>query len=94
MNDAAGQWLSEPDLGDKEARVAFQCDGEVHFDEKRPRTRSDVMRDELTREQDWQVAVITAIEDRHPHLLVARAVEVYRRAARMHGRHVLPPFLR
>ena len=53
-----------------------------------------MVRDELTREQDWQVAVITAVEDRNPHLLVARTKEVYRRAALLHGRSVLPPCMR
>jgi hypothetical protein len=45
-------------------------------------------------QQDWQVVVATAADDRSPHLLVTKVADAYRRAARLHGAHVLPPHLR
>ncbi|MFP5219175.1 MAG: hypothetical protein ACLGIG_05475 [Actinomycetes bacterium] len=94
VRDAGGGWLAEPDLADEAARVAVQHDGAVHFTSDRRRREQDVQRDELTRQQDWQVAVSTARDDRHPHLLVAKVTDAYRRAARLWGDRVLPQHLR
>lgn len=56
--------------------------------------RNDVQRDEVTRQVDWQVVVSTALDDARPDLLIAKVTAAYRRAARLWGRHVLPPHLR
>jgi hypothetical protein len=94
VRDAAGQWLAAPDLADERARVAVQHDGLVHLLGSAEQRRSDLERDELARQVDWQVVVATARDDRHPHLLIGRLVDAYRRAAVLHGRGVLPPHLR
>jgi hypothetical protein len=94
VRDEAGGWLAAPDLADEVARVAVQHDGAVHFSSDRRRREQDVQRDELTRQQGWQVVVSTARDDRHPHLLVAKVTDAYRRAARLWGTDVLPPVLR
>jgi hypothetical protein len=94
IRDAHGGWLAEPDLADDLARVAVQHDGDVHRVKGRTRWEQDIQRDELSRQQDWQVVVATAADGRSPHLLVARVADAYRRAARLHGAHVLPPHLR
>lgn len=94
VRDAAGGWLAEPDLADDVARVAVQHDGDVHRVRGRERWAQDVQRDELSRQQDWQVVVATARDDRHPHLLIGKVADAYRRAARLLGPQVLPPHLR
>lgn len=92
VRDAAGGWLAAPDLADEHARVALQHDGAVHF--RQGRAQADVQRDESTRQQDWEVVVATARDDRQPHLLVEKVTGAYRRAARWRGPEVLPPHLR
>lgn len=94
VRDEHGGWLAEPDLADDVARVAVQYDGDVHRTRGRRRWEHDLARDELARQQDWQVVVATARDDRAPHLLVARVADAYRRAARLQGPHVLPQHLR
>jgi hypothetical protein len=95
VTDAHGGWLAVPDLADPEARVAWQYDGVEHF---RPgdeaRRRKDVERDELVREQGWQVVVSTSVDDMQPTRLIRKMTQAYLRAAQLWGRHVLPPFLR
>ncbi|MND00575.1 hypothetical protein D3C83_192410 [compost metagenome] len=71
----------------------MQHDGDVHRLKGRRRWEQDVQRDELSRQQDWQVVVATARDDRHPRLLVAKVEAAYRRGARLHGAGVLPAHL-
>lgn len=92
IRDEGGEWLAAPDLADEAARVAVQHDGFVHLDLRQ--RRKDVLRDELTRQADWEVVVSTADDDRHPQLLVSKVTAAYFRAARLRGRDVLPPHLR
>lgn len=94
VRDDLGGWLATPDLADPVARVAVQHDGLVHLVGSIEQRRNDLQRDELTRQQDWQVVVSTAVEDRQPVLLVAKVADAYRRAARLRGASVLPPHLR
>ena len=94
VRDELGGWLATPDLADPVARVAVQHDGLVHLVGDPERRRQDIQRDELTRQQDWQVVVSTAIDDRQPQLLVDKVADAYRRAGRLWGRHVLPAHLR
>jgi len=94
IRDEAGEWLAAPDLADDVARVAVQHDGWLHVIGK-PRQRiSDLARDEVSRQADWEVVVSTARDDAQPHLLLAKVTAAYRRAARLRGGHVLPPHLR
>lgn len=94
ITDSAGGWLAAPDLADPQARVAVQHDGLVHLLGDPEQRRADVLRDELSRQVDWQVIVRTARDDRAPHAFLDRVADAYRRAALVHGRAVLPPFLR
>ena len=94
VRDAAGGWLAAPDLADEFARVAVQHEGAVHFEAGVERWRHDLQRDELARQQDWQVVVATALDDRRPHLLVSKVTDAYRRSAVLHGPAVLPMHLR
>lgn len=94
ITDGAGGWLAAPDLADDVAKVAVQHDGAVHLTSDRRGREQDVQRDESSRQEDWQVVVATSRDDRHPHLLVAKVTDAYRRAARSWGPHVLPPHLR
>ena len=94
VRDRAGGWLAEPDLADELAKVAVQHDGLVHLQGDPERRRKDLQRDELTRQADWQVVISTAIDDRRPHLLIAKVSDAYRRASLLLGAHVLPPHLR
>jgi hypothetical protein len=94
VRDEAGGWLAEPDLADEAARVAVQHDGWVHLVGDLKGRRKDLQRDELTRQQDWQVVVATALDERRPHLLVDKVANAYRRAALLWGRQVLPSHLR
>lgn len=94
VRDAAGGWLAEPDLADEQARVAVQHDGLVHVVGSPRARRQDLQRDELTRQEDWQVVVATALDDQRPHLLLDKVTDAYRRSARLWGSHVLPPHLR
>lgn len=94
ITDGAGQWLAEADLADPKARVVLQHEGEVHFLKGVRQRRQDVDRDELTRAQDWEVVVTTALDDARPAQLIAKVTAAYRRAARVRGPAVLPPHLR
>ena len=99
ITDEDGEWLAAPDLADKEARVALQHDGDVHFEDDDNgravrRRRHDAARDDLSREQGWQVVVSTALDEHHPEGLVRRVASAYHRAALQWGRRVLPPHLR
>lgn len=94
VRDEDGGWLAEPDLADEQARVAVQHDGVVHLLGDPQQRRQDLQRDELTRQADWQVVVSTALDDRRPHLLVAKVADAYRRASLLRGPNVLPPHLR
>ena len=94
VTDAHGGWIANPDLADPVARVAVQHDGLVHFTRDVRQRQQDVQRDELSRQEDWQVVVATALDDRRPGLLVAKVADAYRRAARLLGEHVPPSHLR
>jgi len=94
VTDEAGQWLSAPDLADEAARVALQHEGEVHFLAGVEQRRSDVMRDELTREQGWEVVVVSALDERRPGQVTERVTAAYLRAAAVRGEAVLPVRLR
>jgi hypothetical protein len=93
VSDGSGGWVAEPDLADDVARVAVRYEGAVHFDGGVERWRHDLQRDELTRLAGWQVVVATALDDRRPHLPLQKVTGAYRRAAQLHGAHVLPPLL-
>ena len=92
--DAAHEWLATADLGDPEAKVAVQHEGLVHFQKGARQRRQDADRDELSREQDWEVVISTAIDDAQPHRLVRKVTNAYSRAAVKWGRQVLPPHMR
>ena len=94
VTDAHGGWIAAPDLADPVAKLAVQHDGLVHFSRDVRRRQQDVQRDELSRQQDWQVVVATALDDRRHGLLVSKVADAYRRAARQLGDGVLPPHLR
>jgi hypothetical protein len=94
IRDQAGEWLAEPDLADARARVAVQHEGEVHFSKGQRQRMHDVARDELSREQGWEVVVSTAVDDADPSRLIRRVAAAYRRAAARLGSHVLPRRLR
>lgn len=94
VSDEAGGWLASPDLADEVAMVALQHEGLIHFQKGERQRRKDVDRDELTRQQGWQVVVSTAIDDARPQQLVAKVTAAYQRSALLLGRHVLPPHLR
>ncbi len=94
VRDEAGGWLSAPDLADERARVAVQHDGLVHLLGDPERRRKDIARDEVTRAAGWEVVLSTAIDDRRPGPLMDRVAAAYLRAARWHGRSVLPRHLR
>jgi hypothetical protein len=94
IRDAAGGWLGEADLGDPVAKVAMQHEGEVHFLKGVQQRRHDIDRDELARAEDWEVFSTTAIDDRRPERLIAKATAAYRRAAARRGPDVLPPHMR
>lgn len=82
VRDAGGGWLAEPDLADEQAKVAVQYDGAVHSGDDEQQRRKDVLRDDLSRAQDWTVVIATARDDRQPHLLIERMADAYRRSAR------------
>jgi hypothetical protein len=94
IRDHAGGWLAEPDLADEAARVAVQHDGIVHLVGSVQQRRNDLHRDELSRQYGWQVVVSTALDDREPHLLMAKVTAAYQRAAQLAGPDVLPGHLR
>lgn len=84
----------QPGLADEVARVALQHDGEVHFLGGVERWRQDQLRDELTREQGWEVIQTTALDGRRPGQLIDRVARAYLRSAAVRGAQVLPMHLR
>ncbi len=94
VRDVGGGWLSEPDLGDEVAKVAYQHEGEVHFLKGVKQRRHDVDRDDLSRAESWEVVVGTALDDAQPHRLIERIEAAYRRAAQKWGPQVLPAHMR
>lgn len=76
------------------AKVALQHDGEVHFLGGVEQWRRDRLRDELTREQGWEVIQATALDLRRPGQLIDRVTRAYLRSATVRGPHVLPMHLR
>lgn len=82
VRDELGGWLAAPDLADEQAKVAIQHDGAIHFQKGAAQRRHDVDRDELCREQGWQVVISTAIDDARPARLVRRVAAAYERSAR------------
>lgn len=94
VHDELGGWLASPDLADEVARVALQHDGEVHFLGGVERWRQDQLRDELTREQGWEVIQTTALDGRRPGQLIDRVARAYLRSAAVRGAQVLPMHLR
>ncbi len=94
ITDAAGGWLAAPDLADARARVAVQHDGLVHLLGSPAQRRTDLQRDELSRQAGWEVVISTALDDAEPELLVTKVAAAYHRSAQRLGRAVLPPVLR
>lgn len=94
IRDRAGQWLATADLADERARVAVQHDGIVHLVGSPAQRRTDLQRDELTRQAGWEVVVATSLDDQRPELLVAKVAAAYERSAQRLGRAVLPSVLR
>lgn len=94
VRDIGGEWLGQPDLGDEIAKVALQHEGLVHFEKGERQRRKDLDRDEVVRQQDWQVVTSTALDDARPERLIAKVTSAYLRAATLWGPHVLPPHLR
>lgn len=94
VRDQGGGWLGRPDLADHEARVALQHEGLIHFQKGEHQRRRDVDRDEVMRQQDWEVVISTGIDDARPERLIGKVTAAYLRAARLRGRAVLPPHLR
>jgi hypothetical protein len=94
VRDVAGGWLGEPDLADEVAKVSVQYEGAVHFEKGTERRRKDVDRDEVVRQQDWEVVVATAADDRRPDRLIEKVKRAYLRQARLFGAQVLPFHLR
>lgn len=83
VSDEAGGWIGRPDLAYEDEKVAIQYEGDVHrFDQHR--WRSDVLRDEVMREDGWEVVRVTAADRRRPAPMVARvraAIDRQRRVA-------------
>jgi hypothetical protein len=94
VRDVGGGWLGVPDLADEEAKVALQHEGAVHFEKGVRQRRSDVDRDEVVRQDNWQVVTSTALDDARPDRLISKVTAAYLRSAALHGRHVLPAHLR
>ena len=59
VHDAAGEWLSEPDLQFPEFKVAIEYEGEHHQSDPKQWQR-DIRRDELMRANGWIVIKVTA----------------------------------
>ncbi|MFN2539093.1 MAG: hypothetical protein ABR549_13230 [Mycobacteriales bacterium] len=94
VRDVGGGWLGEPDLADEVAMVGVQHEGKVHFEKGERQRMKDVGRDEVMREEDWQIVISTAADDRRPDKLIAKVTAAYRRQARLLGPQVLPEVLR
>jgi hypothetical protein len=94
VRDSGGGWLGVPDLADEEAKVALQHEGAVHFEKGVKQRRSDVDRDEVVRQENWQVVTSTALDDARPERLLRKVTAAYLRSAVLHGSHLLPAHLR
>jgi hypothetical protein len=86
VTDRDGGWLARPDLADEEAKVAVQYDGLVHLGDDPERRRADIDRDELLRQHGWQVVVLTAVDLRSPHRMVAKVASAYDRSVESRAR--------
>lgn len=80
VSDGVGGWLARPDLADADRRVAVQYDGLVHLGDDPEQRRADIDRDELLRQERWQVVVLTAIDLRYPERMVAKVAAAYARS--------------
>jgi len=94
VRDVGGGWLGQPDLADEVAKVALQHEGAVHFQKGERQRRKDLDRDEVVRQEDWQVVSSTALDDAKPDRLIAKVTSAYVRSAKLWGSQVLPPHLR
>ena len=94
VRDGAGGWLGEPDLADPVAKVALQHEGAIHFQKGEKQRRKDLTRDEVVRQEHWQLVSSTALDDANPDRLLEKVTAAYLRAGRLWGTHVLPPHLR
>ena len=94
VRDRHGGWLGQPDLGDPIAKVSVQHEGAVHFEKGAQQRRKDVDRDEVVRQEDWEVVISTAVDDARPHRLLEKVTRAYLRQARLLGPGVLPRHLR
>ena len=94
VRDIGGGWLGEPDLADPLAKVALQHEGAIHFEKGERQRRKDIDRDEVVREEDWQVVSSTALDDAEPDRLIRKVTSAYQRAAKLWGPGVLPLHLR
>jgi GNAT superfamily N-acetyltransferase len=81
VSDAHGGWLARPDLADEDAKVAIQYDGLVHLGDDPEQRRADIDRDELLRQQGWQVVVLTAVDLRNPHRMIEKVRAAYTRTS-------------
>ena len=81
VSDEAGGWLARLDLGDPVAKVGIQYDGLVHFDGGPERWRRDIDRDELARQEGWEIVVLTALDLRDPQRMIDKVAAAYARAA-------------
>jgi len=70
-----------------------QHDGLVHLLGDPKQRRNDLQRDEVTRQQGWQVVISTALDDQRPELLMDKVSAAYLRAARLWGPEILPSHL-
>ncbi|TDD72018.1 hypothetical protein E1262_04710 [Jiangella aurantiaca] len=69
--DDHGGWIGRPDLAYEEAKVAIQYEGDVHRT-NRKRWRTDIARDEVLRDNGWEVIRVTADDLARPSQLCAR----------------------
>jgi hypothetical protein len=81
-------WTARPDLLYRDPPVVIQYDGESHFKDGRAR-RQDVARDELTRELNYEVVVVTARDLHQEMRLVDRVMAARERAAGRRARGYL-----
>jgi hypothetical protein len=94
VTDRGGGWLGVPDLADPVAKVGLQHEGAVHFLLGEAQRRKDLDRDEVVRQEDWQVVSSTALDLATPDRLVRKMTAAYLRSAALWGPHVLPEHLR
>jgi hypothetical protein len=80
LYDAHGNWVARPDFVYRDPPVLIQYDGGDHFLDVR-RRRHDAARDELSRELNYEVVVVTALDRRQPQRMVDRVFAARDRAA-------------